>query len=79
LLTNVSAIDKKEKLAVQKILTPTNGVWVPTLIFLCIGFLLLRQAKADTRLFESDPYRMLVENIRQLWGRLNFLPTRIKK
>jgi lipopolysaccharide export system permease protein len=54
-----------ENLASHKIVSPGAAVWIPPSIFLCVGFALLRQARVDSRLFEADAYRILVDRLRE--------------
>jgi lipopolysaccharide export system permease protein len=54
-----------ENLAAQKIVSPWAAVWIPPSIFLCVGFALLREARVDSRLFEADAYRILVDRLRE--------------
>ncbi|HET9486605.1 MAG TPA: LptF/LptG family permease, partial [Chryseosolibacter sp.] len=55
---------QSENLATQKIVRPWAAVWIPPSIFLCAGFLLLRQARVDSRVFEADAYRILFDRFR---------------
>jgi lipopolysaccharide export system permease protein len=50
-----------EKLAKSGSVSPFAGVWTADLILLIIGFVFLRQARADARLFESDFYRVVFD------------------
>lgn len=45
-----------EKLAKNGVLSPMSGVWMADGILLVIGFIFLRQAKEDARLFDTDFY-----------------------
>jgi lipopolysaccharide export system permease protein len=54
-----------EKLAKQDIVSPMAGIWAADVILLMIGFIFLRQARVDARLFEADAYRILLERLRQ--------------
>ncbi|MGC1240789.1 MAG: LptF/LptG family permease [Chryseosolibacter sp.] len=59
-----------EKLAVQGIFDPATGVWMPAGIFLCIGIILLEQARVDARLFEGDNYRFITDRILKILRRI---------
>lgn len=45
-----------EKWAKDGVVSVEIGMWFPNVIMLCIGFYFLKQAKNDSRLFESDFY-----------------------
>jgi lipopolysaccharide export system permease protein len=54
-----------EKLAKQGILSPMTGIWSADVILLGIGFIFLRQARVDARLFDADAYRVFFDNLRK--------------
>jgi lipopolysaccharide export system permease protein len=53
-----------EKLAKQAILSPAAGVWLADGVLFIIGFLFLRQARADARLFEADFYNVILDKFK---------------
>lgn len=54
-----------EKLAKQGLISPMTGIWAADVILLLIGFVFLRQARSDARLFDADAYRVVFDHIRQ--------------
>ncbi|HET9486606.1 MAG TPA: LptF/LptG family permease [Chryseosolibacter sp.] len=54
-----------EKLAKQGLITPMAGIWAADVILLVIGFVFLRQARADARLFDADAYLVFFDRARQ--------------
>ncbi|MEX2233066.1 MAG: LptF/LptG family permease [Cyclobacteriaceae bacterium] len=54
-----------EKLAKQGLLSPMIGIWAADVILLIIGFVFLRQARVDARLFDADAYRVFFDRARQ--------------
>jgi lipopolysaccharide export system permease protein len=54
-----------EKLAKQGIVSPMVGIWAADVILLIIGFVFLRQARVDARLFDADAYRVFADHVRQ--------------
>lgn len=63
-----------EKLAKQGILSPLTGIWAADVILLLIGFVFLRQARVDARLFEADSYLIFMDRLRQRFFARKFLP-----
>ena len=57
-----------EKLALQGLLSPAAGVWSVPALFACVGMILLRQARSDTRLFDGG-YAACLKCVRHLWQR----------
>lgn len=57
-----------EKMAKQGLISPMVGIWAADVILLLIGFIFLRQARADARLFDSDAYRVFFDRLGQ-WFR----------
>lgn len=53
-----------EKWAKESIVNVTLGMWFANLIFLPIGLFFLRQARNDSRLFESDYFAVLWGNLK---------------
>ncbi len=53
-----------EKWAKQELISPFIGVWLPNFVLIPIGILFLFQARRDARLFESDFYLVLFENLK---------------
>lgn len=58
-----------EKMAKQGLVSPMVGMWASDFILLIIGFVFLRQARLDARLFDSDAYRVFFDRIRQAYLR----------
>jgi len=54
-----------EKLAKQGLISPMTGIWAADVILLAIGFIFLRQARADARLFDADAYRVFFDHVGQ--------------
>lgn len=54
-----------EKLAKQGLISPMAGIWAADAILLVIGFIFLRQARADARLFDADAYRVFFDRARR--------------
>ena len=54
-----------EKLAKQGLISPMTGIWAADVILVIIGFVFLRQARADARLFDADAYRVFLDHARQ--------------
>ncbi len=54
-----------EKWAKQGLITPFAGVWLPNLALVPFGIIFLIQARRDARLFDSDFYLVVIENIRE--------------
>lgn len=52
-----------EKLAKQGLISPMVGIWAADVILLLIGFVFLRQARVDARLFDADAYRVAFERL----------------
>lgn len=52
-----------EKLAKQGLISPMTGIWAADFILLVIGFVFLRQARVDARLFDADAYRVFFERL----------------
>ena len=52
-----------EKLAKQGLISPMTGIWAADVILLLIGFVFLRQARVDARLFDADAYRVVFDKI----------------
>ncbi len=53
-----------EKMAKQELISPMVGMWAADFILLIIGFVFLRQAREDARLFDADAYRVMLDRIR---------------
>ena len=53
-----------EKMAKQGLISPMVGIWAADFILLFIGFLFLRQARVDARLFDADAYRVFFDRIK---------------
>ncbi len=46
------------------------GMWMPNAILFVVGLLFLRQARADARLFDSDFYNVVFDNLKKRFPRL---------
>ncbi|HEX8040641.1 MAG TPA: LptF/LptG family permease [Chryseosolibacter sp.] len=57
-----------EKLAKQGFVSPMAGIWAADVILLVIGFIFLKQARADARLFDADAYRVFFDDVRKWFG-----------
>lgn len=64
-----------EKMAKQGLISPMVGMWAADFILLVIGFVFLRQAREDARLFEADAYRVAIDRVLQ-WLRQRKLASR---
>ncbi len=53
-----------DKWAREDLMTPFMGVWLANFILLPVGAFLLRQARIDARLFDTDFYNVMIEKIR---------------
>ncbi|MEL7004437.1 MAG: LptF/LptG family permease [Bacteroidota bacterium] len=58
-----------EKWSKQDIIQPIYGLWAANAILLPIGLLFLRQARNDARLFEADFYNVMIEKVKQWFGK----------
>lgn len=54
-----------EKLAKQGFVSPMAGIWAADIILLAVGFIFLKQARADARLFDADAYRVYFDHARR--------------
>lgn len=54
-----------EKWARQETVPMLVGMWAPNLILFAIGFIFLRQARADARLFDGDFYNVIIDRLKQ--------------
>ena len=61
-----------EKLAKQGLVSPMVGIWAADFILLLVGFIFLRQARVDARLFDADAYRILFDRIKQWYSNRRF-------
>lgn len=53
-----------EKFAKRGDIDVITGVWMPDAVFLVIGFIFLRQARRDARLFDTDFYHIVLDRVR---------------
>lgn len=53
-----------EKFAKKGTIDVITGVWMPDAVFLIIGFIFLRQARLDARLFDTDFYHIALDKLR---------------
>jgi lipopolysaccharide export system permease protein len=60
-----------EKWAKQGLVPVTIGVWAANMVLLPVGLLFLRQARADSRLFDADAYLVYFDRLLRL---LRFKP-----
>ncbi len=58
-----------EKWAKQDIAEPAYALWAANAFLLPIGLIFLRQARNDARLFEADFYNVLIEKVKQWFGK----------
>lgn len=58
-----------EKWAKQDVIDPMIGIWAANAILLPVGLIFLKQARNDARLFDSDFYNVLMDNIRKWFGK----------
>jgi lipopolysaccharide export system permease protein len=65
-----------EKLAKQDVISVIAGVWVADLILFIIGFIFLRQARQDARIFDADAYRIALDKARQWFIDKGYIPSR---
>lgn len=65
-----------EKFAKQGNISVVTGVWLPDIILLLIGFVFLRQARVDARLFDTDFYMITFDKIRSRLKRGQELATK---
>ncbi len=60
-----------EKWAKAELISPMVGIWAANYLLLPVGFIFLRQARLDARLFDSDFYNVQIERFRT-WYQKNF-------
>jgi lipopolysaccharide export system permease protein len=53
-----------EKWAKQELMSPFTGVWMPNYVLIPVGILFLQQARKDAKLFDSDFYMVVLDNIK---------------
>lgn len=58
-----------EKSAKEGAMNPYFAVWLSDLVLLPFGLFFLRQARADTRLFDADIYHIWIERIKSKFAR----------
>jgi len=63
-----------EKWALQDRISVEVGIWAADFVLAVIGLFFLRQARLDARLFDSDYYRVVVEKLKQRFGRTTSAP-----
>jgi lipopolysaccharide export system permease protein len=61
-----------EKMAKQGLISPMVGIWAADFILLIIGFIFLRQARVDARLFDADAYRVLLDRLNKWFASRRF-------
>lgn len=59
------------KWAEELVMSADLAVWLPNMVLLPFGLVFLLQARLDTRLLESDFYRVLFDRIRLQWKKTN--------
>jgi lipopolysaccharide export system permease protein len=64
-----------EKLAKQDAISVFSGVWAADIILFAIGFIFLRQARVDARLFDSDAYKIALEKLKDALKRRHRVST----
>lgn len=52
-----------EKYAKEMVISPVIGCWAANFILLCFGLFFLKQARKDARLFDTDFYYVVYQNI----------------
>ena len=52
-----------EKYAKEMVISPLVGCWAANVILFSFGFFFLKQARKDARLFDTDFYYVLYQNI----------------
>jgi lipopolysaccharide export system permease protein len=58
-----------EKWAKQSILSVAQGMWLANSVLIIIGFLFLKQARADARLFDADFYNIAWDKIKSRFSK----------
>lgn len=58
-----------EKWAKQGVLAVAEGMWLANTVLLIIGFLFLKQARADARLFDSDFYNVVWDKLKRRFAK----------
>jgi len=58
------------KWADDLVMNPYLAVWLPNMVLLPFGVVFLIQARLDTRLLESDFYRVLIDRMRLQWKKM---------
>jgi len=53
-----------EKWAKEELVTPFFGVWLANFVLLPFGLFFLRQARLDARIFETDFYSVIIEQLK---------------
>lgn len=64
-----------EKWARSEAVSMIFGMWMPNAILFAIGFLFLRQARADARLFDADFYNVIIDRFKQRIARFRKIKT----
>ena len=59
-----------DKWALAETVPVTVGTWMSNAILFIIGFIFLRQARADARLFDADFYNVAFDKLKQRWQAL---------
>jgi len=54
-----------EKWAKEELVTPFFGVWLANFVLLPFGLFFLRQARLDARIFETDFYSVIIEQLKK--------------
>jgi lipopolysaccharide export system permease protein len=58
-----------EKWAKQGVVSVPLGMWLANIILFSIGFIFLRQAREDARLFDSDFYHVMWDKLKKRLGK----------
>ena len=53
-----------EKWAKEELVTPFFGVWLANFVLLPFGLFFLRQARLDARIFETDFYSVIIDQLK---------------
>lgn len=54
-----------EKWARAETTSMVFGMWMPNAVLFAVGFIFLRQARADARLFDADFYSVVIDKVKQ--------------
>jgi lipopolysaccharide export system permease protein len=66
-----------EKWARSEAVSMIFGMWMPNAILFAVGILFLRQARADARLFDADFYNVVLDRIKQRFGKFRKIKSEV--